>query len=363
MISRFDILWPGSMPTTLNNEVAQRLLLSIAGQWMHYVPPQEPPDWIVPLLLKLREHPDLEVVREGDWSDYKHQLRLRIKKGHEFRQEYIDVGIATSTRENMATYLRLTRELGLRDTAYQVSVKGVFDFAFFAFGPGAINPLQAGRYITPFLQATAREMQAAYERVAPYVPMAFQLEVPAETVLACTLRGLRRPFLGWLARAVTQLAECVPQGARCGVHLCYGDLGHKALVAPRTLAPVVALANAIAKNWPADTPLNWMHIPMASGENTPPLRSRFYAPLSRLRLPDTCQVAAGFFHEDLSPSQLRMLAAQVIYSVDQANIPSRLALAPSCGCGRRSEAATQAVLRQAKTLCTATDPFYREPMH
>lgn len=364
----FDVIWPGSMPIEMSPEAAQRLLLTEVGSFLRRsVPPQEPPDWIVPHLMGLRDHPDLDVARPGQWRNYDDQIHYRIKRGHTFREELINVGIVDSVKNNLPLFLKLRRELNLpADIEYEISTKGVFDFAFFAFG--AMGILQQPKYLVPFLDATAREMGTAYEYAATRgVPVLFQLEMPAETVFACKVGPLRRLFVGWLARNVTKLAAYVPHGARCGVHLCYGDLGHKSLVQPRTLAPVVALANSIVENWPSNTPLDYVHIPMAAGDITPPVKRDYYLPLRGLRLPPACQLAAGFLHENLSASEADQIAewvsdyfavARLAVAKKDMELPPvfpRIALAPSCGCGRRTQEQTITILDQAARLCATGD--------
>jgi hypothetical protein len=47
-------------------------------------------NWIGRLIESLRNHPDLEVAREGDWSDYKSTPVFKVKKGHEFKTVDLD---------------------------------------------------------------------------------------------------------------------------------------------------------------------------------------------------------------------------------------------------------------------------------
>jgi hypothetical protein len=54
---------------------------------------------------------------------------------------------------------------------------------------------------------------------------------------------------------VVTLAAAAPAGARFGVHLCLGDMNHKAYGRMTDAAPLVQLANAIAARWPAGRPI------------------------------------------------------------------------------------------------------------
>jgi hypothetical protein len=67
--------------------------------------------------------------------------------------------------------------------------------------------------------------------------------------------------------------------------LCLGDLGHKSLGRLRDAGPLVLLAKAIVQRWPAGRPLEYLHAPLAAGEDPPPADPAFYRPLERLKLP------------------------------------------------------------------------------
>ncbi|MEV6903029.1 hypothetical protein [Amycolatopsis sp. NPDC051372] len=99
-----------------------------------------------------------------------------------------------------------------------------------------------------------------------------------------------------MAFLVTRQAARAPEGTRFGVHLCFGDLGHRALRQPRSAAPMVALANAVVRRRPAGRPLDFVHLPMFGGDEPPPTSAAFYA---RLRRPAAgiAVVVAGIAHE------------------------------------------------------------------
>jgi hypothetical protein len=356
------VTWPGSMPAGLNAREAWSTLLTQVGPLLTSVPPPETgaaADWIVPYLLMLRNHPSLEEIRQGDWSDYDHGNRYQVKPGYEFVSGPINVGIVDSFVANATLFRTLRREFDLpEDIPLQLDVKGVFDFAFFAFGPGAIlTKRNRERYMRPFLDATLREMRTVLDR-AGQQPVIFQLSVPVPTIFECKIPApFRRLFTGWLAASVVRIAAEAPTGSHFGCHLCLGDLGHKAKARPRSAAPLVALANGIARRWPAwVSPLEYMHLPLAAGDEPPSLQERYYRPLRNLRLTEGCELVAGLLHEGLNEAQvakaLGMVEKFVSESTGTATPVAPVAVAPSCGYGRRSQDATLAVLRQAAAACT-----------
>ena len=147
-----------------------------------------------------------------------------------------------------------------------------------------------------------------------------------------------------LARGVAGLARRAPEGARFGVHLCLGDMNHRALGRMRDTAPLVHLANAIARAWPAGRPLEYVHAPFAAAQDPPPTAPGWYAPLERLRLPASTRFVAGLAHEDQDLADQRFLLDLVERCVGRT-----VDVSTSCGLGRRTpEAAARALDRIAE---------------
>jgi hypothetical protein len=79
----------------------------------------------------------------------------------------------------------------------------------------------------------------------------FQIEVPVESVLVARTPSALRPALaGLLARRIAALAQGAPEGSRFGLHLCLGDMNHRALRRLPDASPLVLLANAVAGRAP-----------------------------------------------------------------------------------------------------------------
>ena len=49
--------------------------------------------WLAHTIETLRDHPDLEVVKDGDQSDYDHMLNFRVRRGHRLSPDTLDLGI------------------------------------------------------------------------------------------------------------------------------------------------------------------------------------------------------------------------------------------------------------------------------
>lgn len=331
----------GSIPADDAND-AMRLALRHLGPQLSCLPDGETGDrhhWIIHIIDGLRSHPDLELKKDGDWSAYDKTPVFRVRRGHSLRAESLDFGHVAAFEESWPTFTRLRDEQGNQALAFQAGVPGDLDMALFTFGP-----LGAFRHRAVFRQATVREIREIFRRGGRDV--IFQIEVPAELVFVARmptrLRGLMASFLG---RGVARLARDAPDGARFGIHLCLGDMNHRALANMTDATPVVLLANAIVKAWPAGRPLEYIHAPFAAAQEVPRTDPAWYAPLARLKLPPQTRFVAGFVHEDQDLADQRQLRAVI-----ERHVGREVGVSTSCGLGRRARPAAVAALERTAVL-------------
>lgn len=148
---------------------------------------------------------------------------------------------------------------------------------------------------------------------------------------------------------VAALAAGAAPGTRFGIHLCLGDMNHRALGQMSDATPLVLLANAIVRAWPAERKLDFVDAPFAAADNPPPLTKAFYAPLARLNLGDEVRFVAGIAHEDQPLADQQHLRS----IVDQA-AGLTVDISTFCGLGRRDPAAALAALNRIAELCGDT---------
>jgi len=131
----------------------------------------------------------------------------------------------------------------------------------------------------------------------------------------------------------------VPHDVPVGVHLCFGNPANQRVITPPSSAPVVVLANAVAKAWPEARPLDFLHLPIV--DSTDPA---YYEPLRRLKLPLTTRVIAGLVYEDghAANAERLALATEVLgYTPD---------VACACGMGRRTPEIARTLLDEMRAL-------------
>ncbi|MFI5776596.1 hypothetical protein [Nocardia sp. NPDC051570] len=332
----------GSLPAELDSpEKAMAFAVDTAGEFLDGMVPGGEADpyraqWYVrPIIDRLGKVPALAPVRHGDWSTLFSRDTFRLRAGRSLAEADIDaaLGYAEEARRAGDALVDIRRtDPGLR---LQVGIPTPFVIGFIAFEARMLmwRRGSAGRgdrgfpYYRPIVDATVREIVRIHEALGDNV--VFQLELAAETLLcAGTPAGVRQGPATVAGRAIARLVARAPHDSRFGVHLCYGSLDDKPVVAPRSTAPVVALANAIARYWPAGRHLDFVHLPIGDGKQAP-VRPRYYAPLARLELPATTRVIAGLAHSTQPLAQARqgLAAAESAYG-------GLLDVAAPCGLGR-----------------------------
>jgi hypothetical protein len=334
----------GSLPGA-TAATAMSSALQILGPYLRTLPDGETGErrnWIISIVEGLRVHPDLELRKAGDWSDYDKTPVMRIRRGRTLYGASLNFGHVEAVRESFPDFEQARAGAGRQDIAFQEGVPGDFDLAMFTLGPtGAL------RHRRPFTEATLAEIRDVSAITGPQT--LFQIEVPVELVLLAKAPRLARPGLAkLLAKSITGLASAAPAGTRFAVHLCLGDMNNRAFGTMDDVSPLVLLANAILRGWPDGRPLDILHAPFAAADQPATTDPGFYAPLSGLDLPSGVRFAAGFAHE------AQPLAEQLtIRSVIDDLLHREVTIAAACGLGRRSEAAGRAVLERTAELCTA----------
>ena len=331
----------GSIPLD-SAEAAMTAALDRMGPSLQWLPDGETGErtnWILHIVESFRDHPDLEIKREGDWSDYDKTPVFKVRDGHTLSGQTLDFGHADVFEENYPLFLKLREQAAPPDLAYQVGIPGDFDMALFTLGP-----VGAFRQRKPFSEATLRAIRAIHDRAGDDV--VFQIEVPAELVFVAKMPPpVQGAMASFLAGGIARLAQESPNGARFGVHLCLGDMNHRALGRMSDVAPLVRLTNAIVAEWPTGRPLEFIHAPFAAAIEPPPNRRSFYAPLRDLRLRSNIEFIAGFAHEGQPIDAQRALRDHLDELVGRD-----VGIATACGLGRRDRDAALAAMDRTAEL-------------
>lgn len=324
---------------------AMALALDRLGGHLDFLPDGETGErrnWIISMLEAFRDHPVLELAKDGDWSDYDRTPRFRIQRGERLHGADLDLGIVSAARQALPAHRQACARLAEAGSpgrpTLQAGIPGDLDLAMFTFGP--TGPL---RHRRPFTEALATTMHETYSLTGGDV--LFQIEIPVELVLlARAPRPARGALARLLARAVVGLALAAPAGARFGVHLCLGDMNHRALGRLTDAEPLTQLSNALVAHWPSTRPLHYVHAPLAAADSPPVDDPAFYRPLRWLAL-DGVRLVAGFAHEDQDLDTQRRIRGHIETAVGHP-----VDVSTSCGLGRRERPAAVAAMDRIKAL-------------
>jgi hypothetical protein len=290
--------------------------------------------WIAGLIDDIAQLPQIRTVHSGTWTGYDDVARLAVRRGARLTAADLPIRLAEHALEELAVLRDMTTRLPL-----QVGVPCHLDLALFAFGP-----LGVFRHSRPFLHAIAGQVADLHALAGDRV--VYQLETATALIAVTAAPPPLRPAMARLmARLITRAVAAAPHGSRFGVHLCLGDLGHRALRQLPTADPLVRLANAVARQWPHGRRLEYVHLPMSGGNQPPTTDPAFYAPLRGLRV--GTRVVAGIAHED----QDRTTQLTVRTLVEQA-LGTTVDIATSCGLGRRTPEQAERAVTAMHTLLT-----------
>ncbi|MFG1961841.1 hypothetical protein [Nonomuraea sp. NPDC049028] len=332
----------GSYPAA-DTRQAMTIVADVAGPYLRALADGEVGarrNWITHIIDGLREHPDIELRTDGNWSGYDNRPVFRVKRGHRLTSGSMRLGHAAAAGEGYEVFKEIRASHRLDGVSFQVGIPGDLDLALFAFGPA-----RAFTRRRPFREALAREIREITGWGGHDV--LFQLEVPVELVMVAGVpKPLRTATARSLVHGMVKQVATAPPNARFGVHLCVGDLNNKALKRLPTVTPVVSILNALLRAWPQGRPLEYVHVPLAAGDQPPPLEPGFYQDLESLAaLPPDTRFAAGLVHEaqevDDQRKILRMVESILSRTVD---------VSPACGLGRRSPQDARRVLERAVAL-------------
>ena len=290
----------------------------------------------------LERLPDGEVGERDSWIKWQH---ARIGRSPQFRLvdvdpvyvpvppyelveaatsadaiELPDLGYAGAAIESFETFRELAEEGVIPpDTRFQV---------------GLPTPLSvASAYIVPasrhlFETAYARAMSGELERIAAAIPaakLAIQWEAAVEFAL---LEGLFPSHLGddmpgAIAGRLAGLVDLVPTGAEAGIHLCYGDSGHRHFCEPADAGHLVSVANAVSAR--ARRSIDWIHMPVPKERDD----EAYFAPLAGLGLNPGCELFLGLVHTTggIAGTRRRIAAAE--------KVVRNFGISTECGFGRR----------------------------
>jgi hypothetical protein len=276
-------------------------------------------------------------VRGADGLAVNYQSIQKLKPRHSpaAMPQHVSLGYDGFFRCSYPRFKQLAAERGLAHLKFQMGIP-----TGFAMGFAFASALDWLRYTNAFNTVLAREVNRMLEDAGD--DLVVQIELPAEVYAASILPG---PLMGLSLRPLYDLLGKIRPATQIGIHLCLGDFHNEAIVHPKTLDKLVAFSNRMVAGWPSAQRLAYVHYPFAEGAIAPRTDAAYYRPLRDIRLPAQTHFVAGFVHEGLSLEENKRL----LDTIEQAR-GQVVAVASSCGLGRRSPDDARKVLELTRQL-------------
>ena len=128
-------------------EEAMSIALAELGPTLHTLPDGETGsrrNWIIHIVESLRGHPDLELGKDGSWTDYDDTPVFKIRRGHTLYGASLDFGHVAAFDASYPLFRRLRAANDLPDLAFQVGATSTWRCSCSAHRPrsctGAPSP-------------------------------------------------------------------------------------------------------------------------------------------------------------------------------------------------------------------------------
>ncbi len=201
-----------------------------------------------------------------------------------------------------------------------------------AFVAGFIGQEHRGLVEDTYEAAMKKEIDALVAAI-PNDELAIQWDVCYEVVGADGGFELHydNPVEASLER-VNRLLGYIPEPVEAGVHLCYGDPGHKHIIEPNDFATSVAFANGISADAPRS--VQWIHMPVPRDRTD----DTYFEPLTNLNINPDIELYVGCVHYTDGVDGTAQRVNQALKHVQNFGV------ATECGFGRRDPATVPGLL-------------------
>ena len=183
---------------------------------------------------------------------------------------------------------------------------------------------EAIQQIWPIYEARLNEEIDEIAAAIPHQDLAIQWDIAAEICFILENPEMVKLIpMAPLVASIARASEHVPPGAELGLHLCYGDPGHKHVVEPKDTKLMVEFGNALVAT--IKHPIAWVHMPVPRGRED----VAYFEPLKGLKLDPRTELYLGLVHrtDGLAGARRRLAAAK--------QVVTDFGIATECGFGRR----------------------------
>ncbi|MDG2175940.1 MAG: hypothetical protein P8M72_07415 [Gammaproteobacteria bacterium] len=268
-----------------------------------------------------QQHPAFEFEADREkLTDTANQTKLYSLKDPDKAGElsFEPVGYAEEAISSYKIFTQLKNDGVIPEqTRFQVSIPTPVAVIMAFVSPGHRSLVEPA-----YTRAMEQEVHTILEKI-PYHELAVQWDIAHELVAYEGNFPLpyADTFDGSIER-VTNLVDQIPDDVQSGIHLCYGDPGHKHIIEPDDLGNCVKYANALQGK--SKRNISYFHMPVLRERND----EAYFQALENLNINDA-ELVLGLIHytDGVAGTQERMRAANKIIA--------DYSIATECGFGRR----------------------------
>jgi hypothetical protein len=334
-----QVLLVGSVPLDSSSAVFEAVAGSLGGLAKR-IPDgetKERKDWIGWQANVMKNAKGLE---PGGSREIQGGYRFTLYKVKNSRTADIEIGplgYAAAALESYEDFKRLRSQGRITaGTRFQVSLPTPIAVVMSFCEPEAIGA------VWPKYEERINQEVAEIVRAIPHADLAIQWDIAVEICFILEVPEMAKVIpMEALVAAIARISEPVPADVELGLHLCYGDPGHKHVVEPKDTGLMVEFANRLAAE--IKRPIAWLHLPVPRDRDD----VAYFAPLRGLKLHRETELYLGLVHltDGVAGAQRRLDAAK--------QMVSEFGIATECGFGRRLPETVSALLELHRAVAHA----------
>lgn len=313
------VLLVGSVPLKSSSAVFEAVGTKL-GKLVKRVPDGETgarKDWVVWQADVFKDAKGLEPGSTRELQGGYKFILYRVKPGETVK--FGPLGYAAAAIRSYEDFKRARSEGKIPSgTRFQVSLPTPIAVVMTFSDPQAIQK------IWPIYEKRLNEEVAEMTKAIPHRDLAIQWDIAAEICFVLENPEMVKVIpMDVLVAAIARVSEHVPAEAELGLHLCYGDPGHKHVVEPKDTKLMVDFTNQLVAA--IKHPIAWVHLPVPRERED----VAYFAPLKGLKLDPKTELYLGLVHltDGLAGAKRRLAAAK--------KVVTDFGIATECGFGRR----------------------------
>ena len=313
------VLLVGSVPLKSSSAVFEAVGTKL-GKLVKRVPDGETgarKDWVVWQADVFKDAKGLEPGSTRELQGGYKFILYRVKPGETVK--FGPLGYAAAAIRSYEDFKRARSEGKIPSgTRFQVSLPTPIAVVMTFSDPQAIQK------IWPIYEKRLNEEVAEMTKAIPQRDLAIQWDIAAEICFVLENPEMVKVIpMDVLVAAIARVSEHVPAEAELGLHLCYGDPGHKHVVEPKDTKLMVDFTNQLVAA--IKHPIAWVHLPVPRERED----VAYFAPLKGLKLDPKTELYLGLVHltDGLAGAKRQLAAAK--------KVVTDFGIATECGFGRR----------------------------